>query len=77
MKLAHPLEFPLSVLAGSLVLFVGVRLAHFPNQVMLPLAVTVSIVGSSLQKSREPKVLSLNNPGLNLELQSARQQAQE
>ncbi len=77
MKLANPLEFPLSVLAGSLVLFVGVRLAHFPNQVMLPLAVTVSIVGSSLQKSREPKVLSLNNPGLNLELQSARQQAQE
>ncbi|HEY9908416.1 MAG TPA: hypothetical protein V6D18_12520 [Thermosynechococcaceae cyanobacterium] len=76
MKLANPLYYPLSVLAGAIVLVTGVRLANLPSVVVVPLAVAISVGGATLQKAQTPKA-TLENPALERELQSTRQQARE
>jgi hypothetical protein len=42
MKLANPLNYPLAVLAGGIVLVVGVRLANLSSVVMLPFAAVIA-----------------------------------
>ena len=77
LKLVNPLNYPLAVLAGGIVLFVGVRLAKLPSVVMLPAAVAIALGGASVQKSREPERLDLGNPALERELEAVRQQANQ
>ncbi len=74
MKLANPLFYPLSVLAGAVVLVAGVRLANLPSWVVLPMAAVVATGGAVVQKNSEP-VPILENPALDQELTSARLQA--
>ena len=76
MKLVNPLQFPLAVLAGGIVLVVGVRLIKLPNLVILPVAAGTAVVGAVLLQQRQPKVAFSDNPALDQELQSVRQQAQ-
>jgi uncharacterized membrane protein len=75
MKLANPLHYPLAVLAGAVVLVAGVRLAKMPFPIALPVATGMTLGGAVLLKAREPEVPILENPELEQELQSARQQA--
>lgn len=75
MKLANPLYYPLAVLSGGIVLFAGVRFLNLPTALMLPISGAVAVAGAITLKSREPEVLNLNNPELERELQSVRQQA--
>ncbi len=74
MKLANPLFYPVSVLAGAVVLVAGVRLANLPSWVVLPMAAAVATGGAMAQKNSEP-VPILENPALDQELTSARLQA--
>ncbi|MCY7390733.1 MAG: hypothetical protein LH647_04300, partial [Leptolyngbyaceae cyanobacterium CAN_BIN12] len=74
MKLANPLFYPVSVLAGVVVLVAGVRLANLPSWVVLPMAAVVATGGAMVQKNSEP-VPILENPALDQELTSARLQA--
>ena len=75
LKLANPLNYPLAVLIGGIILFVGVRLVKLPSIVMLPTSVAIAFAGASVQKSREPERLNLGNPALERELESVKQQA--
>jgi len=76
MKLANPLNYPLAVLAGGIVLVVGVRLANLSSVVMLPFAAVIATGGAIALKSKEPEALNLENPELARELQLVKQQAQ-
>ena len=75
MKLANPLYYPFAVLSGGIVLFAGVRFLNLPSALMLPISGAVAVAGAATLKSRESEVLNLNNPGLERELHSVRQQA--
>ncbi len=74
MKLANPLRYPLSVLAGAVVLVAGVRLANLPSWIVVPMAAAIATGGAMVQKNAEPTPI-LENPGLDQELKSARLQA--
>ena len=54
MKIANPLYYPLAVLAGGIVLVVGVRFLGLSNTVTLPTALAVTVVGATALKAREP-----------------------
>lgn len=73
MKVVNPLYYPIAVLAGAIVLVVGVR-TKIPSLVVVPVAVVVTIAGSTAIASQEPSP-TLDNPALERELQSVRQQA--
>jgi hypothetical protein len=75
MKLANPLYYPFAVLSGGIILFAGVRFLNLPSALMLPISAAVTVAGAAVLKSREPEYFNLNNPGLERELQSVRQQA--
>lgn len=74
MKLANPLFYPLSVLAGAVVLVAGVRLTNLPSWVVLSVAAAVATGGAMVQKKSSP-IPILENPALEQELKSARIQA--
>jgi hypothetical protein len=76
-SIANPLYYPLSVLAGAVVLFTSVRLVNLPNVFAVPLAIAVAMGGAALQKARLPTTPDLENPALERELLLARQQARE
>jgi len=75
MKLANPLYYPFAVLSGGIILFAGVRFLNLSSALMLPVSAAVAVAGAAALKSRQPEFLNLNNPGLERELQSVRQQA--
>jgi hypothetical protein len=75
MKLANPLYYPLAVMSGGIILFAGVRFLNLPSVLMLPISAAVAVAGAATLKSRQSTSLNLNNPGLEMELQSVRQQA--
>lgn len=75
MQLANPLYYPFAILIGAIVLVLGVRVANGPRAVMVPAAIVVATVGAAVLKAREPITLGLDNPALERELQSVRQQA--
>jgi len=77
MKLANPLNYPLAVLAGGILLVAGARLVRLPAPILVPLAAVVTIGGATFLKSQEPKYLHLENPALMRELLAVKQQAQE
>ncbi|WP_414543263.1 hypothetical protein [Nostoc sp. CCY0012] len=68
MKLANPLYYPLSVLIGSIVLFIGVRLVQLPNQIIIPLSIGISLFFANFFQYREPKYFELDNPELEQEI---------
>ncbi|OLP18872.1 hypothetical protein BST81_08110 [Leptolyngbya sp. 'hensonii'] len=75
MKLANPLHYPLAVLAGGILLVVGVRIVNLPGAVVLPLSAAVATVGALVLKAREPETLGLENPALEREILAAKEQA--
>lgn len=70
MKLANPLYYPLAVLIGAIVLFLGVRLVQLPNHIIVPLAIIISCFFAHFFQSREPKYFKLDNPELEQEITS-------
>ena len=77
-KIANPLNFPLAVLAGGIVLFVGVRLVRLPSVITLPTAAAVATAGASFLQAKQPgksDKIELKNPALERELHGAKQQA--
>jgi hypothetical protein len=72
MKLANPLNYPIAVLAGGVVLFVGVRSIGLPSTAVIPASVGVAVAGASYLKSRQGESLALNNPELAAQLQAIR-----
>jgi chromosome segregation ATPase len=75
MKLANPLNYPLAVAAGGLLLVAGVRFANLPSALVLPLSAIVATAGAVVLQSREPERLNLGNPELERELLGVKQQA--
>ncbi|MEB3358255.1 MAG: hypothetical protein VKK04_16135 [Synechococcales bacterium] len=75
MKLANPLYYPVPVLIGAIALVVGVRMARLPSVVVVPVSVAIATAGAAFRKGQEPERYELNNPALEQELQSVRQQA--
>lgn len=51
-KLANPLYYPMAMLAGGIVLVVGVRVMELSNIVILPTAAVVATAGATVLKSR-------------------------
>ncbi|MBE9078862.1 hypothetical protein IQ241_16445 [Romeria aff. gracilis LEGE 07310] len=76
MKIANPLQYPLAVLAGGIVLFAGVRLVRLPSLVMVPAAAVVTVGVASVLKTRQPGKFELDNPQLERELRRTQQQAE-
>lgn len=75
MKFANPLNYPLAVLAGGIILVAGVRLANVPSVVIVPLSAAIATAGAAFLKAQEPERLNLDNPELERELLSVKQQA--
>jgi predicted membrane chloride channel (bestrophin family) len=77
MKLANPLHYPLAVLAGAGVLFVGVRAVDLPPYVAIPSAIGVAIAGSTFiqSRSRQPQLKDIKAVGASLSTQSRQLQA--
>ena len=79
MKLVNPLDHPLAVLAGGIVLIGGVRIAKLPSLVMVPLSVGVATAGAAViapqaQQTPAPKRRS---PELEKELTNLLAQARK
>ncbi|PSN19185.1 hypothetical protein C7271_08585 [filamentous cyanobacterium CCP5] len=77
MKLANPLQYPIAVLAGGILLVAGVRLGRLPSVVVVPVAAAVAISAATVLQSRQPETFALENPALDRQLQQVRQQAQD
>lgn len=75
MKLANPLFYPLPVLVGAIVLVIGVRIAQLPSGVIMPVAAAIATIGAMVRKAQEPESLGIDNPELERQIQSVRQQA--
>lgn len=75
-KIANPLNYPLAVLAGGIVLFVGVRLIQLPSIIAIPVAGAIATAGASFLQAKQPTKIQLENPALERELQTAKQQAE-
>lgn len=76
-KFANPLSHPLAVLAGGIVLVIGVRFVNLSSVVMLPAAVGIATAGAMVQKSQERVHYSRGNSELESQLQLVRAQAQK
>lgn len=75
MKLANPLYYPISVLAGAIALVVGVRVLQLPNVVIVPSSVAIATLGAAIRKGQEPESLGLDDPQLEQQINSIRTQA--
>ena len=76
MNIINPLNYPLAVLAGSVVLVLGLRWAKLPTVVILPVAAGTTIAGAILLQRRQPPSAPADHSELDQELQSVRHQAQ-
>lgn len=74
MKLVNPLYYPLAIFAGGVTLVAGVRLAQLPNVVVLPTALAIATGLSIPLSQRQTQRIDINNPTLEREIQSAKQQ---
>jgi hypothetical protein len=75
MKLTNPLNYPLAILTGGIVLFGGVRLLQLPNIIVLPAATAIATVGAAMINTKKQNTPNLQNPILVRELQAVKQQA--
>ena len=74
-KLANPLHYPLAVLAGAVVWVGGTRAIGLPQPIALGAGAVVAVAGAIWRKQQEPADLGLDDPALERELQTAREQA--
>jgi hypothetical protein len=72
MQLTNPLYYPVAVLAGGITLVIGVRFLQLSSAIAAPVAIGVTVVGATYLKSRQPELLSIENPELARELQTIR-----
>lgn len=73
----NPLHYPLAVLAGGIVLVLGVRLVRLPSVLVWPAAVAVAIGTAAVRQEGDPKpALELNDPQLGAEITALSDQAQ-
>jgi hypothetical protein len=75
MKLINPLNYPLAILTGGIVLFGGVRLLQLPSIIVLPAATAIATVGAAILNVKKQNTPNLQNPILVRELQAVKQQA--
>ncbi len=75
MKLANPLNYPLAILGGGIILVVGVRFFQVSSWIILPAAGAIATTGAIVLKSKESQQINLDNPALEKELQTVKQQA--
>ncbi|MEM9218703.1 MAG: hypothetical protein AAGD25_30725 [Cyanobacteria bacterium P01_F01_bin.150] len=75
MKLANPLYYPISVLAGAIALVVGVRVLQLPNVVIVPSSVAIATLGAAIRKGQELESLGLDDSQLEQQVNSIRNQA--
>jgi hypothetical protein len=76
-KLVNPIFYPLSVLAGGVILVVGVRFAQLPNIVIVPTAAIVATAGAAFLNSREPNPKNQAEQQLQQEFQRLQKAATE
>ncbi len=74
-KLANPLEYPLAMLAGGILLVIGGRFAQVPPGIMIPLSLAFATGGAIVLKTREPERLNLGDPRLEREVMAIKQSA--
>ncbi len=74
-KLANPLEYPLAMLAGGILLVIGGRFAQVPPGIMIPLSLAFATGGAIVLKTREPERLNLGDPHLEREVMAIKQSA--
>jgi hypothetical protein len=76
MKMANPLYYPLAIACGGFILVIGVRLFNLPFVVTFPVAAAIATAGAAVLKRNEPESLGIDDPELEAELMSVKQQAQ-
>jgi chromosome segregation ATPase len=65
----NPLHYPLAVLAGGIVLVLGVRLVRLPSFVAVPAALAVAVGSTAVRKDSEPgAAIELEDPQLGAEI---------
>lgn len=78
LKLTNPLHYPLAVLAGGVVLVLGVRLVRLPSVVALPAAVAVSLGAAVVRQAGDTdSAMELEDPKLEAEIRRLYGQAKE
>ncbi|HIK38001.1 MAG: hypothetical protein NZ901_12440 [Geminocystis sp.] len=79
LRLTNPLNYPLAVAAGSVILFSGVRIVGLPSYLMLPTSVIAGFVAAGFLHQREYNRQSsssqIGNESLAKELEEAKQEA--
>ncbi len=71
LKLTNPLHYPLAVLAGGIVLVLGVRLVRLPSLVAVPVAIATSIGTAAIRQKDEPEAgIELEDPKLEAEIKA-------
>ncbi|HEY9668317.1 MAG TPA: hypothetical protein V6C91_16015 [Coleofasciculaceae cyanobacterium] len=68
-KLANPLYYPMTVLAGGIVLVIGVRVIGLSKSVALPTATAIATASAAVLQLREPDSKKLAKQQLQTELQ--------
>jgi chromosome segregation ATPase len=76
LSLTNPLNYPLAVLAGCIPLVIGVRVLQLPSAVMIPTTVAIATASAMVLKQQQPATLGLDNPALEREILTAKQQAE-
>ena len=76
MKLVNPLHFPLAVLAGGIVLVVGVRSIELPSYIAIPGAAAIATGLAIPLKQKASQAVNIDNPALAREIRSVKQQSQ-
>jgi len=78
LKITNPLNYPLAVFVAGICLFFGVRFANISSFLMLPISVSVGVIGSSFlanNQSNNNNKINLDNKALEKELELAKQEA--
>lgn len=75
MKFINPLHYPIAVLIGSIVLFIGARFIQLPNIIILPVAIGIILVSAIYFQQREAKALNLENRELEREIKTVNNSA--
>lgn len=75
MKFTNPLHYPVAVLIGGIVLFIGARFIQLPNIIILPVAIGIILVSAIYFQKREAKALNLENRELEREIKTVNNSA--
>ncbi|MEY2976259.1 MAG: hypothetical protein RLZZ435_396 [Cyanobacteriota bacterium] len=76
LKLVNPFSYPLSITAGGLLLFLGVRWIALPSLVAMPLAAALTIATAYLRQHQEPSPEKERLSQVQSELEGVRRSAQ-